>query len=105
MTNLHFKKWTTHIRVSEEYWFEMLATKDGRFHRRVEREEEVLPTAEDWAKYERALELWEELRGNPFFDFYGEEPWIDEPRPDVRIVYAETHEEWLERCRELMKDD
>lgn len=69
--------------------------------RKIDRIEEIPPTAEQVAQHARAVELYEELLENPFFEsgsYEGAER-IWELKPTKTIYYAETIEEWLERCR------
>jgi hypothetical protein len=66
----------------------------------------VEPTPEVWGRYYaalaglRALNAYEHTEwGGPD---YGTE--VPEPTPTKEVIWLETHDEWLARCRKLQKE-
>lgn len=90
------------MRLSEEMIYETLRFEDSRFERKYH-ENSTPPTPEDWEAYERAKEAFEVLEGYEWMVWggpdYGTE--VLPPQNHYAIVWDETHEEWLERCRKL----
>ena len=71
----------------------------GRFERKRREVRRTHPTAEEIAQHARAIELWAELQGNPFFsqDYDGAVE-IREPHDHVEYEWAETEAEWRDRA-------
>jgi hypothetical protein len=96
------------MRMSQEMWLDTLAMKYGPpFTRLVASRTETPPTAEEWAEYQEGVELLERLRENRFYREGGpdEGSEIEQPRPHVHIVYAETEAEYAARVLALNTDD
>lgn len=82
------------------------AWKDDRYRRKVERVITTDPTEADWAEYRKAKEAHDYLLESPYFQDGGpdEGSSVEEPEPKHEYIYAETVEEWLDRCRELDRE-
>ena len=95
------------IRLSAEQIYWQRGFSDSRYNRRVERIDITQPTEADWAAYRKAKEAHEYLLNSPYFDDGGpdERSSVSPPEPTREYIYAETHEEWLNRCRELDQED
>lgn len=76
---------------------------DERYRRRIAERRTVPVTAEQWADYDRALAMLEELRESPYFEDGGPEECatVEPPRSHVETIFAETESEWLARCAQL----
>lgn len=104
---MNVRKYGSSIPISGEIYAEHRSWHDDRFARRIESETRTPPTEADWAEYREGLALLEQLRGNRFYEEGGpdEGSTIRVPEDTITYVYAETHDEWLCRVRELMKED
>ena len=91
------------IRVSAEQVYWQRGFWDSRYQRIVERVEVTDPTEADWEDYRRARDAHEYLLASPYFQDGGpdEGSTVEPPEPTRTYVYAETHEEWLNRCHAL----
>lgn len=76
---------------------------DARFRRKIAGRKITPATAEEWAEYERALAMLEELRESPYFEDGGpeERATVDTPRDHITVTYAETEAEWRARCAKI----
>lgn len=83
--------------------WESVALYTPGYERKVESRTAQEPTEADWADYREACDLLERLEASPYYQAggpdYGAE--ISEPRTTYTYVYAETVEEWKERCKEV----
>lgn len=96
------------IRMTEEQWLDSLASRyGGDFCRKVASRTETPPTDADWAEYQEGVELLEKLRENRYYREGGpdEGSEIEQPSPDVQVVYTETESEYAARVRTLNPDD
>lgn len=95
------------IRLSAEQVYWERGFRDSRYNRLVERIDITQPTEQDWADYRKAREAYDYLLESAYFDIgcSCEHPSVSEPTPSREYVYAETHEEWLARCKELDKEN
>lgn len=95
------QKFGVTMQISDELYF--MSRTEPEFERKVLREVEHPVTEGEWATYREGVRLLDALRKNPYFEEggsdYGAE--ITKPEPRVEYIYAETHEEWLARCRAL----
>ena len=91
------------IRVSAEQIYMERSYYDSRYNRKVDRIEVTQPTEADWDDYRKAKEAHEYLLNSPYFDDGGpdERSQVSPPEPTREYIYAETHDEWLARCREM----
>ena len=91
------------IRLSAEQVYWERGFRDSRYNRKVDRIEVTQPTEADWAEYRKAREAHEYLLSSPYFDGGGpdERSQVSPPEPTREYIYAETHDEWLARCREM----
>ena len=91
------------IRLSAEQVYWERGFRDSRYNRKVDRIEVTQPTEADWAEYRKAREAHEYLLSSPYFDDGGpdERSQVSPPEPTREYIYAETHDEWLARCREM----
>lgn len=97
---------TIAIRLSAEQVYEYRAWRDRRYRRRVQEVIETPPTEQQWADYRKAKEAHEYLMQSPYFQDGGPDDGssVNEPTPDREYIYAETTEEWIQRCQELDKE-
>ena len=95
------------IRLSAEQVYWERGFRDSRYNRRVERIDITQPTEADWAEYHKAREAHEYLLSSPYFDDGGpdERSSVSPPEPKRDYIYAETVEEWLDRCHEIEKEE
>lgn len=87
---------------------EMIATlsSDPRFRRKVADRRRVPPTEAQRAEHRRAKRLLKEIEKNSYIGYdYDGDPYLRELAPTVEIDYAETHDEWLERCKALLTQE
>ena len=103
---MRFHKNEVYIRLSAEEVYMYRAWQDRRYSRRVEQVITVEPTEKDWADYRKAKEAHEYLLQSPYFEDGGPEEGssVNEPTPTREYIYAETTEEWIQRCQELDKE-
>ena len=94
------------IRLSAETVYMYRAWNDDRYGRKVERVITTEPSEADWAEYRKAKEAHDYLLESPYFQDGGpdEGSSVEEPEPKHEYIYAETVEEWLDRCRELDRE-
>lgn len=86
------------MNISEEILFAFNAKYPAR---KVAYIEELPITDEQRAQHARAVAAVEELGENPYTE-WGHEPHGVMPlQPNTVTHYAETHQEWLDRCRAL----
>jgi len=92
------------IRIPDEMRF--LCMPDPRYRRLVDRIIITQPTEREWEDYRKAKAAHDYLLMSPYFDDGGpdERSSVSPPEPKREYIYAETHEEWLNRCRELDKE-
>lgn len=91
------------IRLSAEEVYMYRSWDDSRYDRRVEKVITTDPTEAEWAEYRKAKEAHDFLLESPYFQDGGpdEGSSVEEPEPKREYIYAETTEEWLDRCRKL----
>ncbi len=82
-------------RIGWESWGDWF---DPKYKRKVDHVETTPPTEEDLAVHARAVELLAELERNPYYRVWDDRAYIMGPTPTTHYVYAETVEEWRERC-------
>ena len=75
---------------------------DPDWHRRSRLVSETTPTETEWAAYRRAVELWDELAKNPYFDCT--DPEIEEPEPKRVYEYTETEDEYRARIAQWERE-
>lgn len=75
---------------------------DPDWHRRSRLVSETPPTEAEWAAYRRAVELWDELAKNPYFDCA--DPKIEEPEPKRVYEYTETEDEYRARIAQWERE-
>lgn len=90
-----FYKYNSHIQISREALADHLAERDPSMARKIKWQQWTPPSEEQKAAYRRACELLNELDKNPYF--FGTDYYVEEPKMEHRIEYAETMEEWLDR--------
>lgn len=92
-----------YVRISAEQVYMYRAWQDRRYSRKVERVITTDPTEAHWAEYRKAKEAHDYLLESPYFQDGGpdEGSSVEEPEPKREYIYAETTEEWLDRCRKL----
>jgi len=95
------------IRLSAEHVYWQRGFHDSRYNRKVDRIDVTQPTEADWADYRKAKEAHEYLLNSPYFDDGGpdERSQVSPLEPKREYIYAETHEEWLDRCRALDQEE
>lgn len=71
--------------------------------RKVDYVETIPVTDEQRAKHARATELFQELSQNEYF--VDEGSGISRLEPKKVTHYAETHDEWVQRCRKIKQED
>ena len=75
---------------------------DPGWRRRFRLVSETPPTETEWAAYRRAVELWDELAKNPYFDCT--DPKIEEPEPKRVYEYTETEDEYRARIAQWERE-
>lgn len=88
------------VRLPVDLWAMLSASSE--WHRAVETRKEFPPTAEEWAEYDRAMSLLDQLRESPYFEDGDDGATVNPPRPHVTVKYAETREEWLARIQAMI---
>lgn len=80
-----------------------LGVYDARYRRKIGATKRTPPTAADWAEYERARAMLEELRESPYFEDGGpeEKASVEPPVGRTEYSYTETEDEWRERCAKI----
>lgn len=93
------------LSAEQVYWSR--GFQDSRYNRLVERIDITQPTEADWDEYRKAKAAHEYLLGSPYFQDGGPDDGsrVEPPEPTRTYIYAETHEEWLNRCRELDQEE
>lgn len=95
------------ISMSEWQMFDMKSMTDDRYRRKVQRVIETHPSEKDWEDYRAAKEAREYLLLSPYFRDGGPDDGseVEEPRMSRKYIYAESEDEWLDRCRDLLKGE
>jgi hypothetical protein len=99
------RKISVRMVFSEEQLFTNIGLSDSRYQRKAEyKTEEISP--ETWARYYEAKNAFRILADSEFMEWGSPEaePEVAEPYAKRAVTYLETHEEWLERCRQLQKE-
>ena len=100
---MNLNKNTVTFHVSAEEYYMHRAWTNPAFFRVVERVITTEPTDAEWAEYRKAKEAHDYLLQSPYFQDGGpdEGSSVEEPEPKHEYIYAETVEEWIDRCRAL----
>ena len=95
------------IRLSAEQVYWERGFRDSRYNRLLDRIEVTQPTEAEWAEYRKAKAAHDYLIMSPYFDDGGpdEGSSVSPPEPRREYIWAETHEEWLARCRALDQEE
>jgi hypothetical protein len=103
--NLNKNSYTIRLSAEQVYW--QRGFHDSRYNRKVERIEVTQPTEADWGHYRTAKAAHNYLLSSPYFEDGGpdERSTVNKPEPKREYIYAETHEEWLARCRALDQEE
>lgn len=89
------------FKLSDEMAFEMASDRDPRYKRRVKEVIRRAPTPEQLAEFERVKAAWEIVSNSQYFEDGGPDygATLNPPQDEYEYIYAETHDEWLARCR------
>lgn len=92
------------VMISDEALFLDLGWQDARFIRKHD-VVETPPSEDAWKRYKRALKGLKWLEDYEGTEWGGPDYGTEVLPPSARYTYNyhETHEEWLARCREIMK--
>ena len=90
--------------ISDEALFRDMGYRNPEFQRKAN-VTEIPPSAAVWARYYTALVAVQALQAYEFTKWGGPDydTEVREPEPTLEFEYLETHEEWLARCREIVK--
>lgn len=100
-------KYGSTFTVSTEELASARSWNDPRYNRKVKETIVHPPTQADWDEYREGVAMLKRLRKNKFYQEGGpdEGSSVDKPRARHEYVYGETHDEWLERVRELLREE
>ena len=101
-----FKHYGT-VELTDWQLFDMKSLMDKRYRRRVQEVIETPPSEQDWADYRAAKIAHDFLLSSPYFRDGGpdEGSEVEKPQSDRQYIYAESEDEWLDRCRDLLKEN
>jgi len=95
------------MHISDEALFDSMAWHDSRYERKVRNRLTTPPTHSQMRAYRRAQAAMRVLQSLSEYVDWGSpesEPEVIAPTDHITITYAETHDEWLARCRALRQE-
>jgi hypothetical protein len=95
------------MQISDEQLFNLISYNDKRYERKVANRLTTPPTHSQMREYRRAQAAMRVLQSLSEYVDWGSpesEPEVIAPTDHITIIYAETHDEWLARCRALRQE-